>query len=307
MNARFLAPARAVRDRLLRPVSPLPLAAYRCLFGILALANGMLLAPDVEAFFTAGGVLPHGAVVQATDPWRFDPLVWAGSTPAAAWTLFAASMVAAALTTVGLFTRAATLVLFLACVGFHHRNPCILSSGDTMMRLMAFFLTLAPAGAALSLDHLWRVRRRLAPPGDPPAIPPTAFRLMQLQICLAYLVTGIWKACGETWRDGTAVSLVLQLGQFARFPLPSWCETAWFSRLATWGTLGVELLAPVLLWIPATRRAALVSLAALHLGLEYAVNIQLFQPIMLAGLVLFLEPREVRTLLRLRRPETRTA
>jgi hypothetical protein len=63
----------------------------------------------------------------------------------------------------------------------------------------------------------------------------------------------------------------------------------------------------VLLWIPATRRAALMSLAALHLGLEYAVNIQLFQPIMLAGLVLFLEPREVRTLLRLRRPETRTA
>lgn len=295
-----IAPAvRAVLDRLLRPVSPLPLAAYRCLFGLLALANGVLLAPDLEAFFGAAGVLPDDPLVRATTPWRFDPLTWAGSTPAAVWTLFAAAMTAATLTTVGLFTRGATLVLFLATVAFHHRNLYILSSGDTMMRLMAFFLALAPAGAALSLDRLRRVRRGSEPPGEPPPISPVAFRVMQLQICLAYLITGIWKAGGQTWRDGTAAALVLQLGQFARFPLPDWAETAAFSRIATWGTLGVELVAPVLLWFPATRRVALVSLAALHLGLEYALNIQLFQPVMLAGLVLFLEPDELRPLLRL--------
>lgn len=291
--------AWGVPDRLLRPVSPLPLSAYRCLFGLLSLANGILLAPDVAAFFGAGGVLPDEPVVRGPGFWRFDPLTWAGSTPAAVWTLFGAAMTAAMLTTVGLFTRGATLVLFLSTVAFHHRNPYILSSGDTMLRLMAFFLALAPAGAALSLDRLWRLRRGSEPPGEPAAISPVAFRVMQLQICLAYLVTGIWKAGGQTWRDGTAAALVLQLGQFARCPLPGWVETTWFSRIATWGTLGVELLAPVLLWFPATRRAALVALAALHLGLAYALNIQLFQPVMVAGLVLFLQPDELRAVIRL--------
>lgn len=291
--------AWGVLDCLLRPVSPLPLSAYRCLFGLLSLANGILLAPDVAAFFGAEGVLPDDPVVRGPGFWRFDPLTWAGSTPAAVWTLFSVAMAAATLTTVGLFTRGATLVLFLATVTFHHRNPYILSSGDTMLRLMAFFLALAPAGAALSLDRLWRLRRGSEPPGEPAAISSVAFRVMQLQICLAYLVTGIWKAGGQTWRDGIAAALVLQLGQFARFPLPGWVETTWFSRIATWGTLGVELFAPVLLWLPATRRAAIVALAALHLGLAYALNIQLFQPVMLAGLVLFLQPDELRAVIRL--------
>lgn len=289
--------ARAAVDRLLRPVSPLPLAAYRCLFGLLALASGLLLAPDVDAFFAATGVLPPVAAGAAA-PWRFDPLGWAGAPRALVWLVFGGALAAAALTAVGLFTRAATVVLFLATVAFHHRNPFILSSGDTMLRLMAFFLALAPAGAAWSLDRAFRVRRGREPPGEPAPIPPTAFRLMQLQICLAYLVTGIWKAGGETWRDGTAVGLVLQCGQFARFPLPDWTQTLWFSRAATWGTLAVELLAPLLVWFRPTRRPALVALLALHLALEYALTIQLFQPIMLAGLVLFLEPAELRALVR---------
>lgn len=289
--------ARAALDRLLRPVSPLPLGTYRCLFGLLALASGLLLAPDVDAFFGAAGVLPP-APAGAAAPWRFDPLGWTGAPPVVVWLSFAAALLAAGLTAVGLFTRAATMVLFLATVAFHHRNPYILSSGDTMLRLMAFFLALAPAGAACSLDRAWRIRCGREPAGEPAPIPPTTFRLMQLQICLAYLVTGIWKAGGETWRDGTAVGLVLQCGQYDRFPLPGWTETLWFSRVATWGTLAVELGAPLLVWFRPTRRPALVALVVLHLALEYALTIQLFQPIMLAGLVLFLEPAELRALAR---------
>lgn len=294
----WLPAARAALDRLLRPVSPLPLGAYRLLFGLLALANALLLAPDVDAFFGAAGVLPPAPAGAAPASWRFDPLGWTGAPRPLVWLVFGSALAAAGLTAVGLFTRVATALLFLATVALHHRNPYVLSSGDTMLRLMAFFLMLAPAGAAWSLDRAWRVRRGREPPGEPAPIPPTAFRLMQLQICLAYLVTGIWKAGGETWRDGTAVGLVLQCGQFARFPLPGWTESAWFSRAATWSTLAVELLAPLLVWFRPTRRQALVALVGLHLALEYALTIQLFQPIMLAGLVLFLEPAELRALAR---------
>lgn len=290
--------ARGALDAWLRPVDPLPLGAYRSLFGLLSLANGILLAPDLDAWFGDAGLVAADLAGRGTDAWRINVLAWTGSSPAAVRALFAVFMAAAALTTVGLWTRTATVVLFVATASFHHRNPYILSSGDTMMRLMAFFLALAPAGAAFSVDRLLRVRSGREPSGETPPIPPTAFRVMQLQVCLAYLVTGIWKTCGETWRDGTAVFLVLQLGQFSRFPLPAWAHTLWFSRIATWYALAVELLAPLFVWFRSTRRTALAALVVLHLSLEYALNIQLFQPIMLAGLVLFLDPAELRRVLR---------
>jgi hypothetical protein len=270
------------------PVSPGPLGIYRCLVGCLALVNGLLLAPDLDAFFGADGVLP---AAPAGEAFRIDLVSWLGSTPLAVRSVFAASMAAAAFTAVGLGSRLATAVLFVTTVSFHHRNPFLLSSGDTMLRVMAFLLMLSPSGAAFSLDALLRSWRCGGAEAIPRTIPGTAVRVMQLQICIAYLATGIWKACGSSWRDGTAVFLVMQLGQFRGFPLPAWAESAWFSRVATWSTLGLELLAPFLLWSRRTRLPTIAALAALHLALEYAVIIQLFQPIMLAGLVLFLTER----------------
>ena len=46
-------------DRFLfRPVSPVPIAAYRILFGVLVLLNGVFILPDVTTFFADDGVLP---------------------------------------------------------------------------------------------------------------------------------------------------------------------------------------------------------------------------------------------------------
>ena len=226
---------------------------------------------------------------------RVDLFAWFGSSNSVVFAVFSAFMLSACFTALGLFSRLATATLFITVTSLHHRNIYILHSGDTIIRLMSFFLMLAPSGAAFSLDRIRRVYLGRESPTVLSTVQPTAFRLMQIQLCLIYFSTGFWKATGGMWMDGTAVFVVNQVGQFERFPIPGIMRTLWFSKMMSWYTLAVELGAPFLLWFKETRLVMLVCLVALHAGLEYTMNIQLFQPIIVSVFVLFLTEGEIRS------------
>ena len=275
------------------PVSPLPLGIYRCFFGLLALASGTFLGPDILTWFGANGIFSPTLAAQSIGVERLDLFAWFGSSNVMVISIFATFMMSAVLTALGLFSRLAAVMLFITITSLHHRNIYILHSGDTIIRLMSFFLMLAPSGAAFSIDRIWRVYQGRESPNHLIGIPPTAFRLMQIQLCLIYFSTGFWKATGGMWMDGTAVFVVNQIGQFERFPIPSLMRTLWFSKMMSWYTLGVELGAPFLLWFKETRLFMLAGLIALHAGLEYTMNIQLFQPIVVSIFVLFLTEAEI--------------
>ena len=103
-------------------------------------------------------------------------------------------------------------------------------------------------------------------------------------------MTGVWKTTGGTWRDGTAVGMVLQLGEFQRFPIPDFFMTPLASQLFTSGTLAFELGFPVLVWVPALRLPVLAAGLAFHAGLEWILNVQLFQWLITSYYILFLVP-----------------
>jgi hypothetical protein len=72
---------------------------------------------------------------------------------------------------------------------------------------------------------------------------------------------------GSAWQDGSAVGIVLHLGDFQRFPIPDFMLNPLMSKLMTWGTLFVELGFPVFVWIPALRIPTLLMGLSLHAGL----------------------------------------
>ena len=78
------------------------------------------------------------------------------------------------------------------------------NSGDTVMIVLSIYLLLSPAGAACSLDRLWRIFRGKEDDA-PPLIVPWAQRLMQIQIAVLYLCASLSKMTGPQWADGTAV------------------------------------------------------------------------------------------------------
>ncbi len=109
------------------------------------------------------------------------------------------------------------LPMWLAVSSFSWRNMNILHSGDNLIRIGCFFLMFAHSGEAFTLRR-WIATRR-AGVGLKPFrhIPAWTQRILQLQLCVAYFVAGIWKATGVAWQSGTAVGTVLQLGELQRF------------------------------------------------------------------------------------------
>jgi hypothetical protein len=256
------------------------LALLRIAFGALVLVWAASLAPDVGAFFTPSG-LSADAAGTGWGALRVLPYAWA------AWALLVVLMAAAIALAVGLCSRLSAVVVLVGVMSFERRNPLVFNAGDGLIRIIAFYLALAPAGASLSVDRLRRARRRL---WEFPARAPWALRLMQIQLSAIYL-SSVWeKLHGFSWRDGTAVAYALQLEDLQRLPMPAFAHTwAPVVALLTWGTLATELSIGVLVWTR-LRLPALAAGVAMHIGFAYALRIGFFSAAICVLYLAFLPP-----------------
>jgi Vitamin K-dependent gamma-carboxylase len=281
------------------PEATSTLAVVRIAFGVLVFAWTLSLAPDLGAFFGQGGVLaaqPGGSGV-----WGVLGLF---HTDFAVEVVFVVMLLAAASLTVGYQTRLASALVFVGILSLERRDPYVFNTGDGLLRLIAFYLMLAPAGEALSLDRLrlhrenfWAFPRRS----------PWTLRLMQVQLSVLYL-SGLWvKLQGTTWNNGTAVSYAMRISDLNRFPLPgTLTHSLLLSNLLTFGTLAVEASVPVLVWNRRLRLPVLLVGASLHLGIEYSIRVGFFSLAMLTLYLAFLDPDwTARRLRALRRPVER--
>ena len=278
---------------LTQPVSPYPLALFRILFGIILLLNGLFLYPDLDTWFSSNGIFSLELARKVTGSNRLNVFLWFGDSPQVVAMVFWSYMLAGFGLVIGLAPRAMALVVFVCIASFSHRNIFILHSGDTFLRVISFLMIFAPSAAALSLQS-WLAG------GPKKSINAEAYRLIQFQVCLVYLATFVFKTQGNQWMDGSAVYVVQQLTEFERFSLPEFMRTPFMSKVLTWGTLAIEGFFPIGVWFRDTRLPILGAMIAMHLGIEYSMNVQLFEWTMITTVVLFLSEREIGKLLRLR-------
>jgi hypothetical protein len=274
------------------PQSPLPIALFRILYGLLVIATLLLLRPDWLTWYgphawvslstmhtlEPGPRLNLFTIIPQKDIW-IEALLW----------IFLAS---ASLLTVGLLTRFNSLIVFLCLSSIQQRNLYITSGGDTFLRLAGFFLIFAPAGAALSVDRLLRIWRGKEGASVLPRSP-WAQRMIQFELALLYFSSFCWKVQGAPWVQGTALYYVYHLDEFHRFPLPSWFLRPTMLKLGSWTALALEFSLGVLIWIRELRYFILALGVLFHLWLEYSINVPLFEWDVLAAYVLFVEPDDM--------------
>jgi hypothetical protein len=268
-------------------------AVFRILFGLLLLANAALFLPEARLWIGPRGVLPLARQREAFGRSRFTLLAFLPDTEKAVFACLAIHLLAASSLVVGLQTRASAAVAFLTLLSLQHRNPLVLYGADHVLRLMGFLLIFSRAGEVLSVDRWLAMRAGL------PLVEGTAWctRLMQMQVSILYLKAFLAKLGGITWRDGTAVYYAVSVEAFRRRRLPTWLPSRLASRVATAGTLAVELALATLVWSAPLRYAVLVAGVAWHLALELFLNLQLFGATMIVSLVLFVEPQALDALL----------
>jgi Vitamin K-dependent gamma-carboxylase len=265
------------------------LALVRVGVGLLALGWTLSLLPDLFSFFSDDGILPKQPP-EGSGAWGLLEIFPSDLALVVVYVALLAGSVALVL---GLWTRVASLLAFLGLLAFERRNFAILNSGDGLVRILALFLVLAPAGASLSLDRLRSARDRF---WEFPSRAPWALRLIQIQVSVLYLSTVWQKARGDTWNDGTAVSYAQRVADLERFPLPSaLTNSLTISNLATFGTLATELALGVLVWNRRLRPWVLGLGLALHAAIEYSIRVGFFSLAIFASYLAFVPPDTART------------
>jgi hypothetical protein len=191
---------------------------------------------------------------------------------------------------VGFYTRPALVVALVCMTSFHQRNIWLLSSSEVLMRTITLLLIFSPCGHSLSVDS-WLGRRM-------PAFrrkrlwPVWALRLIQIQVCVVYVWTVWHKLKGEDWFDGSAVYYATRLENMTNFTVPFVLDSIPLLRLATWGTLAIELALGILVWFKEFRRPVIIAGIFFHIGIEYVMSIPFFELYMIALLLNFFTPEE---------------
>ena len=269
-------------------------------FAILLLINVLMWWPDLEKWFGEHGVMTLEVSRQVVDSDTYTIFQVLPKTMTVVWgcyLLLIANLIGLLL---GFLTRFQLVCIFVLFSSFCHRNNLIFDGEDTLFRLFSFYLLFSPAGKYLSVDN-WLTRKKQAVDSESPktyAIWP--LRLFQIQTAGILFVSGIEKMKGVEWRDGTAIYYVSRLDDFfCRFPLPDFMFTSLtMIAVATWSALAVELTLPILIWFRKTRIFAIIVAVIFHLSLEYMMNLNMFQWLMILGWMSFLQPEHLKRVVR---------
>ncbi len=265
------------------------LAAFRISVALLIIFDLINRAPDLVAFYTDLGVLPREEVIRSTG--FIPPSVYFLS--GEAW-VQGAWLIVQALCAVGLLlgwrTRWMTFLSWFLICSLQFRNPRILFGMDFYLRMLLFWSIFLPLGACWSVDNILKPSKTQRPLYA--ATWGTAALL--LQNALVYIVTGMVKWGHATWHDGTALfyslSVDVLIKPFADFMrlYPS------ILKIFTHGTLYLEIVGPLLLFIPFWTkqfRLLVVSLIIfMNFGIFLTMKLWLFPWVNIAAMIVFIPP-----------------
>ncbi|MDR7417631.1 MAG: DCC1-like thiol-disulfide oxidoreductase family protein [Armatimonadota bacterium] len=267
----------------------------RVLLGAWALYYYVLHFPVRRVLWGPQGLWPFDRFV-ASQPflsvWQLSP------SPVFFEVVYLAGIAIALALTLGWWSRVAVALHWLMVWSLQQRNPFITDGGDNIMRLVLLFLMLVDTGAHFSLDARRVPRLRPGALKDVRAVFHNVGVLLIVgQLAMLYMSTGLYKAMGELWQNGTAVYYILRVDEF------SWPGVAEFIYrspllvvLGTYGTVLFEVMFFPALFNRWTRRAAMAAGVAFHVSIALLMGLVTFAWSMLSIYPLLVPDAEYRTL-----------
>lgn len=275
------------------PRSPLPVAVFRILFGVLSLQNAANMWPGFLSWYGVNGLIPIDSVIK--NNWgglpRFDLILVLPRSDFWVVALFWAYVLATFFVTIGFCTRYSAAFMALSLISFHHHDVFNCHGGDVLQRLCAIFLTFSHADAVLSVDALLRLRHGAG--ATPSLYSPWAQRMLQVQVALIYYHSFSSKIVQPDWLNGTAVYYATRIDNLVHLPMTFLFDNLLVCKCLTWYTLAVEFSMWTLIWFRKTRYIVLAASLVLHLGIDAALSVPVFEWFMIASLVNFVEPEDL--------------
>ena len=262
------------------------LALFRILIALILLCDLVRRAADLSSMYVDGGIMPIDEVrTYLQGGWRWS-LHWLDGSLEFQTTLFVISGLLALTLLLGYRTRLATIGCWIMLASLHTRAPLIINNGDLLLRLLLFWSIFLPLGTVWSVD----ARRYQRTPSTRPVVSIATFSVL-IQVCLVYWFSALFKF-SENWSTGEALHQVLSWGVLNR-PLADWLRGCpMLVSLLTVSTVWLELLGPLLLFIPWRtpffRLLAVATFISFHLAIEMLLHVGIFSWVSITAWMLFL-------------------
>lgn len=286
----------------LDPVAVTGVSGTRVLLGFVGLMYYVSQYQERNYLFGPDGLLPHDEVkAQLTG---FSLYTLSGS-PVYFQLVYHAGIAVALAVLLGVGGRPGLALHWALLWSVYQRQPGLLDGGDNLAYVVVPFLLLTrcydrfalPTGLANRLSK-WipgRLRALSVPFHN------LGVLMVATQICLVYVVSGLYKVMGEEWQDGTALFYIMRV---AEFELPGWSRLVYESDflvvLGTYGTVAFLVYFPLGVLVPALRPWAAAASIFFHLSIAFFMGLTGFALTMIACDLVFLSGALDRALLWIR-------
>jgi hypothetical protein len=155
---------------------------------------------------------------------------------------------------------------------------------------LLILLAFSRCGAAWSLDAL-RGQNGISVCQTSSACPR---RLIQILICSVYVGAVVTKIKSSTFANGDLLTFSLLDDRWGGGRFGMWLTTLrHVPLLMSWATLLFEVSFPVLVWIPRWRLPLVAVAFVVHATMGWLLSLGIFTPVIFAGLLAFLEERDL--------------
>jgi Vitamin K-dependent gamma-carboxylase len=114
------------------------------------------------------------------------------------------------------------------------------------------------------------------------------FLIIQLQIILVYLISGLYKLYGTHWLNGEAIYYILSIVEFSHpWIKENLLSVDWLLKFSTYSVLVYQLAFPVLVWVKKIKPYILWIGVFFHLFISLAIGLFDFGIIMILAYVAF--------------------
>jgi hypothetical protein len=282
------------------PSDPATLGLIRIFAGAMLFYTHLIWSLDLNGFFGADGWLPAKTIESLPNHSVFEWswFYWITS-PTLMWTVHIASLVVFALLTIGLWSRAMSILAFLATVAYANRASLAQFGLDDANAMLAMYLMIGPCGAAYSVDS-WLKRRRAGGnklPVEPLIGANFAIRLLQVHLCVIYFFSGLGKAQGPLWWNGWAMLMATANYEYQSLSATWLIHYRYLAFFLTHLTVFWELSYCALVWPRLTRPIVIAIGVGMHLGIGLFLGMWTFGVAMIIANLAFVSPWVVRRII----------
>ncbi|MEV4871631.1 HTTM domain-containing protein [Streptomyces syringium] len=293
MNAAVRKLVDAVDGATARHIGVLGVSGTRLLLGFVGFMYYASQYGDRRYLFGPEGVFPWGEFTSKVQEAGTFSLYTVSSSGVWFELVFHTGMLAALAVTLGLGGRLGLAVHWVFLWSIYQRQPVLLDGGDNLAYLVIPMLLLTRCYDRFAISG--GLAKKIAPrvPSVLRSLSAPLHNLgvvaIALQICLVYVVSGLYKVQGKMWQDGTALFYVLRVSEFS---LPGVSDLVYENDmlvfLGTYSTTIFLVYFPLGVLVPQLRPWAAVASIGFHVSIGVLMGLTGFALTMVACDLIFL-------------------